>query len=76
MSLFHPKALLTYSAAVLLLAATATSSEARPSPHRLNPPQSEPSNYDPEYNSARDWDSSCFRSTGLPEQYACSPHGG
>ncbi len=76
MTLFRPNAILTFSATVLLLAASATSSDARPSPQRMNPPQSEPSNYDPEYNSTRDWDSSCFRGTGLPEQYACSPHGG
>ena len=76
MTLVRPKAILTFSVAILLVAASITSSDATAYPKRLNPPQSEPSNYDPDYNGKRDWDSSCFRFTGLPAQCACSSHGG
>ena len=68
------KALFTFSASVLLVAASATSSDARPHAQRLSPTQNESVYYQPDSNSLRD--SSCFsRSVGLPDQYACSSHG-
>ncbi len=82
MSLVHHKSILTFLAAILLVASSITSSGAKPypkrppHPKRPHPPQSEPYNYDLDYNTLRDWDSSCFRSTGLPAQYACSSRGG
>ncbi len=70
------KAILTLSTTILLAAAVTAPSDARPYARWQKPPQSEPYNYDPDYNAARDWDNSCFRSTGRPAQYACSSHGG
>ncbi len=75
MILVRPKAILTLSATVLIAAASIAPSDARPA-RQAAPLQSESSNYDLDYKRTRDWDSSCFRSTGLPEQYACSSHGG
>ena len=66
------KALLTLSATILVVAAFATSSNARPHAQRLSPTQNESVYYQPDSNSMRD--SSCF--SGLPEIYACSSHGG
>ena len=64
------KALLTISGGILLALSCVTASDAR---NRQAPTQSEPSYYGQE----RDRDSSCFsRSTGIPNQYACSAHGG
>ena len=71
------KALLTFSATILLVAASATSSNARPHAQRLNPTQSQSVYYHSDSDTSRDRDSSCFsRSTGLPDQYACSASGG
>jgi hypothetical protein len=64
MTLNLSKTLLTLSATILLVAVSATSSDARPHYKRLSPTQSE-SVYQ---------DSSCFAS--LPEIYACSASGG
>ena len=72
MTFVHPKALLTFSATLLLVALSATSSDARPHAQRLSPTQNEFVYYHSESNSMRD--SSCF--SGLPEIYACSSHGG
>ena len=72
MTLNRSKTLLTFSASLLLVAAYATSSDARPHAQRLSPTQNESVYYHPEFNSMRD--SSCF--SGLPALYACSANGG
>jgi hypothetical protein len=72
MTLNRSKTLLTLSASILLVAAYATSSDARLQAQRLNPTQSESVYYHSDSNSMRD--SSCF--SGLPEIYACSANGG
>ena len=73
MTLNRSKTLLTFSASILLVAAYAASSDARSHAQRQAPTQSEPTYYDQE----RGRDSSCFsRSTGIPNQYACSVNGG
>jgi hypothetical protein len=75
MTLNRSKALLTFSPSLLLVAASATSSDARPHAQRLSPTQNESVYYQSDPNTIRD--NSCFsRSTGLPDQYACSAHGG
>jgi hypothetical protein len=56
----------------LLVAASATSSDARPQAKRLTRPQSEFAYYYSDSNGMRD--SSCF--SGLPALYACSANGG
>ena len=72
MTLNLSKALFTFSATILLVAASATSSDARPHAKRLSPPQSESVYYHSDSNGMRD--SSCF--SGLPALYACSANGG
>jgi hypothetical protein len=73
MTLNRSMTLLTFSASLLLVAAYATSSDARP--HAQQPTQKESIYYHSDSNTMRD--SSCFsRSTGLPDQYACSANGG
>ena len=72
MTSIRPKTILTISAIILLVTASVTSSDARPHAKRLSPNQKE-SVY---YNSTPTQDNSCFYSTGLPEIYACSSHGG
>ena len=72
MTLNRSKTLLAFSASILLVAAYATSSDARPQSQRLNPTQSQSVYYKSDSNSMRD--SSCF--SGLPEIYACSANGG
>ena len=72
MTLNLSKTLLTLSATLLLVAASATSSDARPQVKRLSPIQSESVYPRSDFNSMRD--SSCFAS--LPEIYACSASGG
>ncbi len=76
MSLNLSKTFFALSAGMLLLASSVTSSDARPQASQLTSPQSELTYYHSDYNSARDRDNSCFRSTGLPDMYACSAHGG
>ena len=66
------KALLTLSATILVVAASATSSDARPHAQRMSPTQIESVYYHSDSNTMRD--SSCFSS--LPEIYACSANGG
>ena len=67
------KTLLMLSASILLVAATATSSDARQQARQ----QSGADSYRSDYNSTRDRDSSCFsRSTGIPTEFACSVNGG
>ena len=66
------KALFTFSASVLLVAASATSADARPQAKRLSRTQSESAYYYSDSNGMRD--SSCF--SGLPALYACSAYGG
>ena len=76
MSLNLSKTFLTFSVSMLLVAASLTSSDARQHANRQASTQSK-SSYDRSDNTTRDRDSSCFsRSTGLPDQYACSAHGG
>ena len=67
------KTFLTISGGILLALSCPTASDARSHANRQAPTQSEPTYYDQE----RGRDSSCFsRSTGLPNQYACSSNGG
>jgi len=69
------KALLTLSATTLLVAASAMSASARPHAQPVSPSQSESVHYHSDPTTIRD--NSCFsRSTGLPDQFACSSHGG
>ena len=68
------KALFTFSASVLLVAASATSSDARQHAKRLNTPKSEAVYDRSDSNTTRDRDSSCF--TSVPAMYACSANGG
>ena len=68
-----PTTLFTLSASILLVTASATSSDARPHA-RLSAIQSESVYHLSDFNSMRDRDSSCFHS--LPEIYACSAGGG
>ena len=70
MTLNLSKTLFTFAASVLLVAASATYSDARPHAKRLSPTQSEPTYYDQE----RGGDSSCFHS--VPAMYGCSANGG
>jgi len=72
MTLNLSKTLLTLSATILLVAASATSADARPQAKRLSRTQSESAYYYSDSNSMRD--SSCF--SGLPALYACSANGG
>jgi hypothetical protein len=76
MTFVRPTALFTFAATILLVALSATSSDARPHAQRLSPTQIESVNHRLDFNSMRDRDSSCFsRSVGLPDQYACGSHG-
>ena len=70
MTLNLSKTLLTLSATVLLVAASATSSDARPQAKRPSPTQSV--YYHSDFNGMRD--SSCF--SGVPALNACSANGG
>lgn len=70
------KVFMTFSASALLVAASVTSSDARHQTRRFTSDQNEPTYYHYESESPRDGDNSCFRSSGLPEMYACSSHGG
>ena len=72
MTLNLSKSLLTLSATILQVAASATSSDARPQTKRLSQTQSESVYYHSASNTMRD--SSCF--TSLPALYACSVNGG
>ena len=74
MTFVRPKTLFTLSATLLLVAAFATSSDARPHAQRMSPTQIESVYHRSDFNSMRDRDSSCFAS--LPEIYACSASGG
>ncbi len=67
------RTLITTIGAALLVLSYATVSDAK----RLSPTQSRVDYYRSDYDTTRDRDNSCFsRSTGLPEQYACSSNGG
>jgi hypothetical protein len=72
MTLNRSKALLTFSASIVLMAAYAASSDARPHAQRLSPTQNESVYYHSDPNTIRD--NSCF--SGLPALYACSANGG
>jgi hypothetical protein len=72
MTFVRPKALLSFSATLLLVALSATSSDARTHAQRLTPTQNQSVYYHSDSNGMRD--SSCF--SGLPEIYACSANGG
>ena len=72
MTFVRPTALFRFSATILLVALSATSSDARLQAQRLNPTQSESVYYHSDSNNMPD--SSCF--SGLPEIYACSAKGG
>jgi hypothetical protein len=72
MTLNRSKTLLTFSASILLVAAYAASSDARPHAQRLSPTQKESVYYyHSDSNSMRD--SSCFTSVPV---YGCSVNGG
>ena len=67
------KTFVTVVGGVLLALSCVTASDARSHAKRQAPTQSEPTYYDQE----RGRDSSCFsRSTGLPNEFACSSNGG
>ena len=67
------KTFVTVLGGVLLALSCVTASDARSHAKRQAPTQSEPTYYDQE----RGRDSSCFsRSTGLPNEFACSSNGG
>ena len=67
------KTLIAVMGAGLLVLSSLTVSNARPYART----QSGPDYYRPDYDSSRDRDNSCFsRSTGLPNQFACSGSGG
>jgi len=67
------KTFITIVGGLLLTLSCVTASDARSHAKRQAATQSEPSSY----NQERGGDSSCFsRSTGLPDQYACSSNGG
>ena len=72
MTLNLSKTLLTLAATILLVAASATSSDAKTHAQRLSPTQNQSAYYHSDSNGMRD--SSCF--SGLPEIYACSSNGG
>jgi hypothetical protein len=72
MTFVRPTALFTFAATILLVALSATSSDARPHAQRLSPTQIESVYYRSDSNGMRD--SSCF--SGLPALYACSASGG
>ena len=72
MTFARPTALFTFAATILLVALSATSSDARPHVQRMSPTQIESVYYHSDSNTMRD--SSCFSS--LPEIYACSANGG
>jgi hypothetical protein len=74
MAFVRPKTLFTLTATLSLVAGSATSSDARPHAQRMRPTQIESVYHHSDFNSMRDWDSSCFHS--LPEIYACSAGGG
>jgi hypothetical protein len=70
------KIFVTVVGGALLALSCVTASDARQHTNRKAPTQSE-SYYRLDYYPARDRDGSCFsRSTGLPDQYACSLNGG
>jgi hypothetical protein len=76
MTLNHSTTFLTLLATVLLVAASVTSSDARPHGNRLSPTRSEILYYYSDSDTRRDRDGSCHsRSTGLPDQYSCSAGG-
>jgi hypothetical protein len=67
------KTFLTISAGILLTLSCVATSDARPNANREGPTQSEPSNYNPDYDSqtnTRNWDNSCLHS--VPAVYWCS----
>ncbi len=71
------RSFLTVIGAALLVLSYVTISDARPHAKWLGPTQSGADYNRSDYDSSRDGDSSCFsRYTGLPDQYACSSHGG
>ncbi len=76
MALNLSKVFLTCSASILLFAASVASSDARPNGKRPTPSQGESVYFYSGYDSNRNEDASCFRSTGLPDLYACTSHGG
>jgi hypothetical protein len=76
MTLVRSKTIITFSATMLLVAAFVSSADARPQAKRLSP-QNETVYYNSDYNTTHSQDNSCFsRSTGLPDQYACSSNSG
>ena len=67
------KTFLTISAGILLTLSFVATSDARPHANREGPTQSEPSYYNPDYDSqrnTRNWDNSCLHS--VPAVYWCS----
>ena len=70
------KTFVTISGGILLTLSCVATSDARPHDNREGPTQSEPSNYNPDYNSqtnTRNWDNSCLHS--VPAMYWCSSNG-
>ncbi len=68
---------ITIMGAGLLVLSYATVSDARSHGKGQSPTQSEADYYRSNIDTTRDRDGSCFsRSTGLPNQFACSSNGG
>ena len=69
------KTLLTFSAGMLLVAASVTSWDTPLAWKSADPNSRIPTYYHSDYNSARDWDTCCFRSYG-PSLSICVQHTG
>ncbi len=70
------KTFVTISAGVLLALSCVATSDAGPHSNREGQTQSEPSYYNPDYDSqrnTRNWDNSCLHS--VPAMYWCSSNG-
>ena len=70
------KTFVTIAAGVLLALSCVTASDARPHAHGQGQTQSEPSDYNPDYDSkrpTRNWDNSCLHSA--PATFWCSSNG-
>ena len=77
MTLNLTQKILTLSASILLVAACATPSDARPHPNHLKPQIGNVyanAPFAPRQETRPYRDSSCFGVAGLPEMFACSPN--
>ena len=70
------KTFVTISGGILLALSCVATSDARPRANGEAPTQSEPSDYNPDYDgkrNTRNWDNSCLHS--VPAMYWCSSNG-